>query len=305
MDYLKVEGLRLAIGGRTTGEDSVARSLRLEDISLTNEFLAIRGLEDFKRFYARYGFPMFESLYENQVAYILKKGVLPDGRPGLVPAPSETKDNTLKSMFSPDGSERDFTDEELSPPLPEDVWARVQVDIWRIQKNICWLMEHEGEREFHERLSNGLSGVRMKSVRDQKTEGCHWLVLHAKGIKEACLLQLALGNKRIETCVCGNPFLQTKNKTYCSDACRNVQKSKERRADGLKHAKHNLRSRLDTRFRQRKVTREQEQTIREYITEANSLEELDQIEDSFPVLKAQRNREPHKREPKTAKKGEA
>ena|GEM_PF-2159853 len=287
---MKAEGLKLAVGGRSSGGDSV-QSLRLDDVALTNEFLAIRDLEDFKRFYERYGFPMFRSLYENQVAYIRKQA--PDGRTILVPDTSETKDGTyedLSSMFGPDGYNLDFTDKETAPPA-EDVWTRVQVDIGRIQENLHWLMKHEGQEKYHERLNSSLSGVRLKSVPDKSREDCHWLVLHAEGIKEACLLQLALGDKRIETCTCGNPFLQTKNKTYCSDKCRNVQKSKKRKEDDVKRAKHNLRSRLDTRFRQGKVTSRKEEAIRKRITEARSVDDLDDLVDEFQFLKSQRNRE--------------
>lgn len=225
---------------------------------MLNGFLAIRDLRSFSLFVDDYGMAMIAPMLEARMKEI----------PG-----------------APSGNWSDFI--IISDVAPELAWERIQDDIEELQADLQHIMKERKEKKFFDQLKEGLSGLKTEPYHEK---GNLWMAAYPQDIRQACYIQLALGNKRFGICQhCNRSFVQTKNKKYCGQACKDTARENRREFSEIELEKRRLRSRLDTRRKQEATTTVIESEIGKMIKDARSLEALEEIARKYPIMERQRN----------------
>lgn len=269
------------------GSDRYADGLKPDD-PLVNKFLGLRRFNDFVPFCESYGPLMFRPL--------LEKKATGDAGPEQLSA-------ALLIAFI------DWSADRFSRNVLQGVWECLAPEIMLVQQDIQSLMDNsvQDSETFLSRLQKGLSsvGVTVSHWHDSDdsetwpgdTPGKFSLAMDARSIKETCYLLVALATQsgKLEKCGrhgCNHLFIQTRNKGYCSEACKQAARRERRSADPLEKPRRAVKARVERRWFQGLLTAEQESEYRSEINAAKTAAALRRIERKYGLERRPPGRTP-------------
>jgi hypothetical protein len=125
---------------------------------------------------------------------------------------------------------------------------------------------------------------------DADVHGPYSLGIDARGIEETCCLLIALASQtgRIDPCArdgCNNMFIQTRNRRYCSEVCKQAARRDRRLDDPIEKTRRAFRARLERRRQLGIVSASQEAECRQELNEARTSADMRCIEKKYGLEK--------------------
>ncbi len=221
------------------GTGRYASALKQGD-PLVNKFLDLAEFKDFIVFCETYGLVMFRELMANQAK------AEPAGLAAF-----------MSAMLV-------WSSDQLGEEVLQKLWDCLLPDIEIIQAEVRSLMEasRRDPKRFLRQLQDGLSLVTFAVAHwHDSDDSATWgvdssgdfsMCADAIGIRETCFVMTALATKdgRLFECLrpnCNNLFIQTRNKLYCSEACKEFARRERRAVDPLEKQRRRLKGRLERR----------------------------------------------------------